>query len=242
MRLKISTGKEIESELYAACNDFVSFKITDMDQEKIRGMFGDPGLTQTMTLGEDEYRGFTYLYDIIYHSDACEVICYRPECVPELRQKILDNAVTVAKIQAQTFSDMQALMVRNLYKNWEEDPIGHPYSMSNPNDYRRNYNGGLWNLNKEHKKQADWYPGADPTLWTEIVEGHAGTVDDPIPVPDSVTTSGFDYVYGKYYSEGGAVYLCQRQGIQNPESMYGQTEKLYFAPSALVGQYFVQII
>lgn len=103
MRLKFSTGKEIESELYAACNDFVSFKITDMDQEKIRGMFGDPGLTQIMTLGEDEHRGFTYLYDIIYHSDACEVICYRPECVPELRQKILDNAVRWLRFKHRLF-------------------------------------------------------------------------------------------------------------------------------------------
>lgn len=242
MRLKFSTGREIESELYAACNDFVSFKITDMDQEEIRGMFGDPGLTQTMTLGEDEYYGFTYLYDIIGHSDVYEVICYRPECVPETRQKILDAAVTAAKIQAQTFTDAQALTVRMLYKNWEGDPIGYPYSTSNPDDCRRNYNGGLWNLNESHKKQADWYPGAEPTLWTEIVEGHAGTVDDPIPVPDSVTISGFDYVYGKYYVEGSTVYLCQRQNVENPEVMYGQTEKLYFAPSALVGQYFAQII
>jgi len=73
----------------------------------------------------------------------------------------------------------------------------------------------------------------------QIVEGHAGTLEDPIPVPESVTTSGFEYEYGKYYSENDVVYLCQRQGILNPEEMYGQVEKLYFAPSTLVGQYFV---
>lgn len=30
----------------------------------------------------------------------------------------------------------------------------------------------------------------------------------------------------------------QRGGVENPEEMYGQKETLYFAPSALVGQYF----
>ena len=147
-----------------------------------------------------------------------------------------------ASISALSFTDEQALTVKGLYKKWEEDPEGYQYSMGNPYDLRRNHDGRLWRLNKDHKKQADWYPGADPTLWTEIVEGHAGTVEDPIPVPDSVTTSGFDYVYGKYYSEGGTVYLCQRQNVEDPEAMYGQIEKLYFAPSALVGQYFEQVV
>lgn len=241
MRLKFSTGKEIESELYAACNDFVSFKIADMDREEIKSIFGDPGLTQTMIIGEDEYQGYTYLYDILYHSGAYEVICYRPECVPEGKQKVLNAAVTAAKIQAQTFTDAQAITVKELYENWESDPVGYHYDVDNPEDKRRNHDGGLWNLNKSHDKQLGWYPGADPTIWTEIVEGHAGTLDDPIPVPDSVTISGFDYVYGKYYVEGSTVYLCQRQNVENPEAMYGKTEKLYFAPSALVGQYFVQI-
>lgn len=61
----------------------------------------------------------------------------------------------------------------------------------------------------------------------------------PIPVPDSVTTSGYEYEYGKYYQEGETVYLCRRSGVENPEEMYGQKITLYFAPSALIGKYFV---
>lgn len=136
-------------------------------------------------------------------------------------------------------TDEQALTVKSLVKRWDDDPVGYHYSMDNPADQRRQHGDGLWKLQKDHDKQASWYPGADPTLWVQIVEGHAGTPEDPIPVPDSVTTSGFEYVYGKYYSESNTIYLCQRQGIEDPESMYGQTEKLYAAPSALVGQYFI---
>ena len=135
-------------------------------------------------------------------------------------------------------TDKQALTVKNLYTDWEDDPVGYEYKMENPFDLRRNYNGGLWKLKKNHTKQADWYPGADPTLWEQIVEGHAGTLEDPVPVPDSVTTSGFTYIYGKYYKEGEEIYLCKRAGVENPEEMYGQEETLYFRPSALTGQYF----
>ena len=102
-------------------------------------------------------------------------------------------------------SDEQALTVKSLYLEWDSDPIGYEYKTSNSSDSRRQFNGKLWKLNKDHKKQLDWYPGADPTLWTEIVEGHEGTIEDPIPVPDSVTTSGFEYVYGKYYQDLGTV-------------------------------------
>lgn len=70
------------------------------------------------------------------------------------------------------------------------------------------------------------------------LEGNAGTLEDPIPVPDSVTTSGFTYVYGKYYIEGETIYLCKRAGVENPEEMYGQEETLYYGPAAMVGQYF----
>lgn len=133
-------------------------------------------------------------------------------------------------------TDKQALTVKDLYTDWEDEPVGYEYNTENPLDLRRNYNGGLWKLKKSHAKQLGWYPGADPTLWEQIVEGHEGTLEDPIPVPDSVTTSGFTYVYGKYYKEGEEIYLAKREGKKE-----GEEETLYFAPSALIGQYFEKV-
>lgn len=163
-----------------------------------------------------------------------EIALEQEQKAAEERQKTVDTALAY-------LTDQQALTVKELCRKWEDDPDGYHYSMDNPEDQRRQYADGLWKLQKDHDKQASWYPGADPTLWVQIVEGHAGTLEDPIPVPDSVTTSGFEYIYGNYYSESGTVYLCQRQGVEDPEEMYGQTEKLYFTPSALVGQYFVEV-
>ena len=155
-----------------------------------------------------------------------------------LRERTQEEIQEEAVAQAISYlSDVQALTVKELYTSWESDPVGYEYSRDNPLDLRRNFNGGLWKLKKSHAKQADRYPGADPTLWEQIVEGHEGTLEDPIPVPDSVTTSGFTYVYGKYYIEGENIYLCKRGGVENPEEMYGQEETLYYGPGELVGQY-----
>lgn len=146
--------------------------------------------------------------------------------------------VDQAKIASLTNTDAQAVEVKGLYADWEDDPDGYAYDVQNQKDKRRNFGGFLWNLNKNHQKQKDRFPGAESTLWTQLVEGYEGSYSDPIPVPDSVNVSGFEYEYGKYYIENELVYLCKRGGVLNPESMYGQKEKLYFKPSALIGQYF----
>ena len=148
------------------------------------------------------------------------------------------SVVDQAKIASLTNTDAQAVEVKGLYADWEDDPDGYAYDVQNQKDKRRNFGGFLWNLNKNHQKQKDRFPGAEPTLWTQLVEGYEGSYSDPIPVPDSVNVSGFEYEYGKYYIENELVYLCKRGGVLNPESMYGQKEKLYFKPSALIGQYF----
>lgn len=131
-------------------------------------------------------------------------------------------------------TDEQALTVKTLYG--EYDPNGVAYKSGD----RKIYNGALYRCLQDHTSQPGWEPGVAPSLWVALESGsEAGTMDDPIPVPDTVTTSGMEYEYGKYYKEGDAVYLCQRVGVENPESMYGQKITLSYPPSALVGQYFV---
>lgn len=147
----------------------------------------------------------------------------------------LNYAVTYA---SENMPDEDALLYRSLFDNWGDIPDGKEIKEGK----RLNYNGGLWKCAKTHNKQFDWYPGAEGTLFEQLdAEEHAGTQEDPIPVPDSVTTSGFTYVYGKYYQEGSDIYLCQRGSVEDPESMYGQEVKLNYAPSALIGHYFVKV-
>lgn len=130
-------------------------------------------------------------------------------------------------------SDEQALTVKNLYP--EYDPNGKEYKTGN----RAVQDGILYKCLQDHTSQPDWAPGLAPSLWVALNSGeHAGTQEDPIPVPDTVTTAGMEYEYGKYYSENGVIYLCKRGGVENPEELYGQKETLQYPPSQLIGQYF----
>ncbi|MBS4967339.1 MAG: hypothetical protein KHZ73_00535 [Lachnospiraceae bacterium] len=219
--------------------------------EELQGLedaINTPGNLDEVTIGETTCRNLAQMEEAYFSVGKSKG---KVQAIFALRQKTEEEiALETAQKEMQEkqdsidtaltyLTDQQALTVKSLHKHWNDDPDGYHYSMDNPEDRRRQHNDGLWKLQKDHDKQASWFPGSDPTLWVQIVEGHAGTLEDPIPVPDSVTTSGFEYVYGKYYSEAEEIYLCQRQGIEDPESMYGQTEKLYAAPSALVGQYFI---
>lgn len=126
--------------------------------------------------------------------------------------------------------DEKAVKIPYCYDSWNQFENGYTFKI----DTRLEYNGNLWKVKKEHKKQADWYPGADPTLFIQIdKEQHEGTLEDPIPVPDSVTTSGFEYVKGKYYLEDGLKYKMIRDGMEE-----GETITLYYPPSQLLTSYF----
>ena len=146
------------------------------------------------------------------------------------------NNMMLMSMRASFLNEMpneQAVEIPLMFTSWNDYADGYTFKV----DERVEYNGGLWKVKKEHKKQADWYPGADPTLFIQLdKEQHDGTLEDPIPVPSSVTTSGFEYTVGKYYLEGEDIYLCKRQGMSNGENI-----QLYFTPSSLVGQYFEKI-
>lgn len=244
MKIIFNDATEINVQQVESHGDCLRILTVSNTPEQLKVLFTDSTRTSRMIVQERgqtvaTYEGYTEFYRTeIYTGRIYGVMMYKAETLPEVQVEVQAAAVLVAQIQAQSLTDEQALTVKALYKDWEKDPDGYQYEMSNPDDKRRNYGGRLWNLNMDHKKQSDWYPGKDPTLWTEIVEGHAGTKEGPIPVPDSVTTSGFEYEYGKYYQEGELVYLCKRGGVEDPESMYGKKEKLYFPPSAMIGQYF----
>ena len=73
-----------------------------------------------------------------------------------------------------------------------------------------------------------WNPVEAKSIWTAIDVTHAGTLDDPIPA-----VAGMEYTKGLYYTENGVIYLMNRQGMAEGESI-----TLYYLPSQLVGQYF----
>lgn len=116
---------------------------------------------------------------------------------------------------AQSLDDRTALKAVVLYPAWK---AGTEYLTGT----RVRYGGKLWRVLQDHIAQEYWTPDEVPSLFEEINETHAGTIDDPIPYSGNMSLEE-----GLYYSEGGVVYLCTRDTV-NP---------VYNALADLVGIY-----
>ena len=102
----------------------------------------------------------------------------------------------------------------------------------------RVYDGIPYKCIQAHTSQANWKPSIDTaSLWSRIDVEHAGTLEDPIIVPDDVTTNAFTYVIGKYYKWNGQVYKCERQG-----EVEGTEHSFSYSPDQLIGNYFTLVI
>lgn len=188
---------------------------------------------QEITYGDDVYSGYVVIK--VFEMKVTDTKIYKItlEKVPE--DPISDDRQTAIHYAIENMPDDLAIQCPTIFGNWEDIEDGTEIKENT----RLNYDDKLWKCSKTHNKSSDYWPGKDPTLFEQLdKEEHSGTLEDPIPVPDSVKTSGFTYIYGKYYLENEKIYLFERSNIQNPEEMYGQEEKLYFPPSSLVGNYF----
>ena len=87
-------------------------------------------------------------------------------------------------------------------------------------------NGKLWRCLQAHISQIGWEPENVASLWTEICESHAGTLEDPIPYNGNMALES-----GKYYSQNSKIYRCTRDTV-NP---------VYNALSDLVGLYVEKV-
>ena len=119
----------------------------------------------------------------------------------------------------QTLPDSEALEALVLHPEWAEDT-----------DYTAGYkvqrSGRLWRCLQAHTSQAGWEPENAASLWTEICESHAGTLEDPIPYSGNMALES-----GKYYSQNSKIYRCTRDTV-NP---------VYNALSELVGLYVEKV-
>lgn len=135
-----------------------------------------------------------------------------------------ERLVATIKAMTVTASDQTAAKAVELYPTWAE---GLTVAIGD----RLQFGGKLYKVIQAHNTQADWTPDTTPALWTVIDVEHAGTLEDPIPA-----SSGMEYTKGLYYVENGVIYLMNRQGMND-----GETIVLHYLPSQLVGQYFVEV-
>lgn len=92
----------------------------------------------------------------------------------------------------------EALRVKGRYPEWEAGinvKTGERYRVEDI----------LWECIKDHITQDNWKPcTATLSLWKRVdAEGHAGTMEDPIPYTQNMALE-----FNKYYTQDGVLYLC----------------------------------
>lgn len=125
-----------------------------------------------------------------------------------------------AQINTLAVDDATALRMVAYYPAWT---AGTAYAAGD----RLVYNGDLYKVLQSHTSQGTWPPGAGTeSLYTRIDEQHDGTKYDPIPYSGNMALEA-----GKYYSQSGKTYLCNRDTV-NP---------VYNALADLVGIYVTEV-
>lgn len=101
-------------------------------------------------------------------------------------------------------TDSEALAVQGIYPIWE-NLIGQTAENIG---FKMTHAGKLWKTKQaNYTFVAVWEPGAAGTesLFEEVCEDHAGTLNDPIPY-----NGNMELFEGLYYSQNDVVYLCTR--------------------------------
>ena len=136
-----------------------------------------------------------------------------------LTEAEVSRMLITAQINTLSVDDNTALRMLAFYPEWASD-------MDYTAGYKVRRGGRLWCCLQAHTSQIGWEPENVASLWTEICESHAGTLEDPIPYSGNMALES-----GKYYSQDGKVYRCTRD-TGNP---------VYNALSELVGLYVEKV-
>ena len=119
------------------------------------------------------------------------------------------------QINTLSVDDNTALRMLPFYPEWA---AGTTYTVG----YKVKRNGRLWRVLQAHTSQVGWEPENAASLWEQINETHAGTIDDPIPYSGNMALTA-----GLYYMQDWVIYKCTRD-TGNP---------VYHALDELVGLY-----
>ena len=134
----------------------------------------------------------------------------RPLTAEEVTAMLIRQQINILNVD-----DNTALRMTTFYPEWAANA---EYTIG----YKVQRGGKLWRCLQAHTSQIGWEPENAASLWTEICESHAGTLEDPIPYSGNMALES-----GKYYSQNSKIYRCTRDTV-NP---------VYNALSELVGLY-----
>lgn len=137
----------------------------------------------------------------------------------------VSRMVIAQQINSLAVDDNTALRMVEFYPEWK---AGTEYTeqAGRAVGYKVHRGGKLWRLRQEHTSHTGREPENAASLWEQINETNAGTLDDPIPYDGNMALES-----GKHYIQDGVIYLCTRD-TGNP---------VYNALTDLVGVFVVNV-
>ena len=143
--------------------------------EQLKVLFTDSSRTVRMIVQERgqtvaTYEGYTAFYRTeIYTGKIYGIVMYKAEKTPEAQSSMVQAAVLVAQMQAQSLTDEQAITVKDIYPIWDGNGVSYQ------KDYYLTHNGKLYKVLQAHTSQTDWTPDTAPSLFAEVLPGQDGT-------------------------------------------------------------------
>lgn len=209
MNLRFNDATEITVQQVELRGDYLRILVVGATPEQLKVLFTDSTRTARMIVQERgqtvaTYEGYTAFYRTeIYTGQIYGVMMYKQETLPEAQSQMVQAAVLVAQMQAQELDDSQALTVKAIYPQWAE-VIGQTVKQG----FKFLYNDILFKVIQPDGLiiQEQYIPGeGTESLYAVINETNAGTQEDPIPYNGNMVLEN-----GKYYSQDGVIYLCNR--------------------------------
>ena len=117
----------------------------------------------------------------------------RPMTAEEVTALLIKEQINTLSVD-----DATAVRMTVFYPEWEKNK---QYTVG----YKVQYLGKLYKVVQAHTSQETWTPDITASLYTRIDEVHDGTKYDPIPYEGNMSLYN-----GKYYSQDGVTYLCNR--------------------------------
>lgn len=190
---------------------------------------------QTTDMPDDAPEGKLYVSGWTDAGDKIQQVWSLVDAPPKSKEE-LAMELTTKQINTLDLSDDESIYFMSVYPEW--DILCTQAYNAEKSGYKFQYDGKLYKTRQENFTfQSQWIPGQGTSaIYTQIVESQAGTLEEPIDVPEDVMSNAFTYTIGKYYRWNGKIYKCERQDDDE-----GKEYSFPNSPDQLLSQYFTLV-